>query len=145
MLIRAALPADCAALADLDAQCNPSPWHETQFAAALGNIHNQTILAESDGLLLGFAVWQTVCGESELHLIAVSPKHRRQGIAAGLMANWLAQTAGAAKHFLEVRHSNEAAIALYRRFGFDECGRRKNYYPLPDGTREDAILMEQIC
>ena len=39
---------------------------------------------------------------------------------------------------LEVRPSNTAAIALYRGFGFEEAGRRKNYYDLP---KEDALIL----
>ena len=42
------------------------------------------------------------------------------------------------KVFLEVRASNEAALGLYRRFGFSEAGRRANYYERP---REDALVM----
>ena len=39
---------------------------------------------------------------------------------------------------LEVRPSNSAAIALYRSFGFEEAGRRRNYYDLP---KEDALIL----
>ncbi|MCP1660780.1 ribosomal protein S18-alanine N-acetyltransferase [Neisseria perflava] len=146
MNIRAATAADCAALAALDAQCNPSPWSATQFAAALDGRFDTVLLAERDGGLAGLIVWQTVCGESELHLIATAPAQRRQGIAAQLMAQWF-QTAlevGCTRLFLEVRDNNTAAQTLYRRYGFQECGRRKGYYPLPEGAREDAVLMERV-
>lgn len=148
MIIRPALPADCPALAALDAQCNPSPWSAAQFQTALNNrFDNITVLAEADGTIGGFAVWQTLCGESELHLIATAPARRRAGLASQLMAAWF-QTASAQhaeRLFLEVRAANLAAQALYRKHGFTECGRRKAYYPLPDGSREDAVLMEKSC
>ncbi|WP_370632683.1 GNAT family N-acetyltransferase, partial [Eikenella sp. Marseille-P7795] len=55
----------------------------------------------------------------------------------------------AAKHirriFLEVRSSNRAAFALYQQHGFIPSGRRPGYYPRPDGSREDALLMEKLC
>ena len=44
---------------------------------------------------------------------------------------------------LEVRPSNTAAVALYRKLGYEEIGVRKNYYPADPqlGTREDALVM----
>jgi ribosomal-protein-alanine N-acetyltransferase len=41
---------------------------------------------------------------------------------------------------LEVRPSNEAAIRLYQRYGFERIGVRRGYYPT-EGGREDAIVM----
>lgn len=147
MKIRAAAAADCAALAQLDAQCNPSPWRAAQFVAAVEGRFDTVLLAEREEELCGFIVWQSICGESELHLIATSPACRRQGVAAQLMAHWFQTAADEAceRLFLEVRAGNEGAQALYRKYGFQECGRRRAYYPLPDGTREDAVLMEKSC
>ena len=45
------------------------------------------------------------------------------------------------KLWLEVRASNERARAVYLRYGFSEVGRRRAYYPVPQGPREDALLM----
>ena len=42
---------------------------------------------------------------------------------------------------LEVRISNQRAREVYRRYGFEETGRRPAYYPVPQGPREDALLM----
>ena len=92
-------------------------------------------------------MWQTVFDESELHLIAVAPEYRRQGIASALLQHWqnTVQQQGATRLLLEVRASNETAQQLYRKHGFQTCGRRKNYYALPDGGSEDAVLMEKSC
>lgn len=146
MEIRHALPEDCAVLAALDAQCNPSPWSAAQFQAALESRFGTVRVLLENGVPAAFAVWQTVDGESELHLIATVPAHRRAGLASRLLDDWF-QTASphAGRLFLEVRAANPAAQALYRKHGFTECGRRKNYYSLPDGTREDAVLMEKSC
>ena len=144
-MIRAATAADCAALAALDARCNPSPWRESQFQSALnGRLDTVLVDADSDGIR-GFIVWQSVCGESELHLIAAAPELRRQGIATALMQQWFqtASAQGCERLFLEVRASNISAQNLYRKYGFQECGRRKGYYPLPDGGSENAVLMEK--
>jgi ribosomal-protein-alanine N-acetyltransferase len=48
---------------------------------------------------------------------------------------------GAAQLWLEVRGSNLRAQALYHRFGLETVGVRKRYYPAPDGSREDALVM----
>ncbi|STZ75344.1 ribosomal protein S18-alanine N-acetyltransferase [Bergeriella denitrificans] len=147
MNIRPAQATDCAALAALDARCNPSPWSAAQFAAALDGRFERVFLAEYSDGLCGLIVWQSVCGESELHLLATAPEYRRRGIASGLLEYWQQAAADEActRLFLEVRAGNEAAQALYRKYGFQPCGRRTAYYTLPDGGREDAVLMEQSC
>lgn len=145
MIIRPAAAEDCAKLAETDRSGNPSPWSENQFRAAVAGKTETVLLAEKEQKICGFIVWQSVCGESELHLIATAPEYRRQGVAAALLTQWF-QTASAhniTRLFLEVRAGNEAAQALYRKHGFAECGRRRDYYPLPDGGREDALLMEK--
>ncbi len=147
-MIRVATAADCAALAALDAQCNPSPWSAAQFQTALTQPHDSVWLLQTPSHdIAGFAVWQTLFDESELHLIATAPALRRQGIAAQLLAAWFqtASAQGVRRFFLEVRAGNEAAQTLYRKHGFTECGRRRDYYPLPDGSREDALWMEKLC
>ncbi len=78
--------------------------------------------------------------EAELELIAVDPAAQRLGLAQQLFAE-LAQELRAARWnemILEVRASNLPALALYRKLGFVETGRRKDYYQIPV---EDALLM----
>ena len=147
MKIRTAALEDCPALAALDPRCNPSPWSAAQFQTALHSPHDYVVVLEGAGqTLAGFAVWQTLFDESELHLIATEPALRRQGLATQLLNEWF-QTAAAEnlqRLFLEVREGNLNAQALYRKHGFAECGRRRDYYPLPEGGREDAVWMEKI-
>jgi [ribosomal protein S18]-alanine N-acetyltransferase len=70
--------------------------------------------------------------------LAVSPERRRRGVGAALMESALLYLRGrTARVTLQVRVSNSAAIALYRRFSFREDGRLRRYYP--DG--EDALVM----
>ena len=147
MLIRLAQTEDVAALAALDARCNPVPWSVKQFLAALNSPHDTVLLAWQDKQLAGFAVWQTVCDESELHLIATAPEYRRQGLAGRLLISWQQACVeqGVRRLLLEVRDSNHAAQQLYVKHGFQAYTRRRQYYSLPDGTREDAVLMEQAC
>lgn len=147
MNIRAALATDCAALAAIDRACNPSPWSEKQFQTALNQTCGTVLLLEDSGAPAAFIVWQTVAGESELHLIATAPAARRQGYADALLQRWSADCAanGVTRLLLEVRESNAAAQALYRKHGFADMARRRGYYSLSDGAREDALIMEKIC
>ena len=72
--------------------------------------------------------------------MAVDPSRRRQGVAAQLLRVFddFARANHLAFLTLEVRPSNQAAIALYQGFGFIEAGRRRNYYDLP---KEDALIL----
>ncbi|UOP05579.1 ribosomal protein S18-alanine N-acetyltransferase [Conchiformibius kuhniae] len=142
MMLRPARETDLPALAALDARCNPSAWTLRQFQAACAAPHDRILLIERDGAPAAFAVWQCVCGEAELHLIATAPEYRRQGLAARLLAAVADDVAqcGGERILLEVRAGNVAAQALYRAHGFTELAVRPRYYQ--DG--EDAVLMFQL-
>lgn len=146
MNIRRAVYVDCAALAALDAVCNPSAWTQRQFESALVSPSEQVFLAEKDGRLVAFIVWQNLPDESELHLIATALEYRRRGVASALLEYWFANLPeGTQRLLLEVHAGNIGAQALYAAHGFTDAGRRKNYYRTADGKTEDAVLMEKIC
>ena len=96
--------------------------------------------AELDGCVAGILIGRVAADEFEILNLAVRQARRRQGVATQLVRAALdyARTAGAGQIYLEVRASNEAAIALYARIGFRACGRRPNYYLNP---AEDAVLL----
>lgn len=121
------------------------PWTEDMFLhelSAEGVTH--VLVARSDEgsgpRIVGFLCAWIVAGELQINNIAVHPGYRRRGVASQLLAEMLcrAKVMGAKAGYLEVRASNEAANALYQRYGFRQIGRRRNYYERP---REDAILM----
>ena len=82
--------------------------------------------------------------EAEVITIATRPKLRGQGIAKALMQNAMAQAqlSGVLQMFLEVALDNVAAIRLYQSLGFEEVGRRKDYYKRACGPRVDALVMQ---
>jgi ribosomal-protein-alanine N-acetyltransferase len=97
-------------------------------------------IAEHEGRVIGFLMGRAAADEFEILNLAVTQACRRRGVATGLlqtMAAW-ARTAGTKRAYLEVRASNEGALALYMHHGFTACGRRTAYYQNP---REDAILL----
>jgi ribosomal-protein-alanine N-acetyltransferase len=92
--------------------------------------------------LAGFVLSRFSGEEEEMLLIAVMPDERGVGLGASLLEDFFnnARARGARRVFLEVRANNEAS-SFYRRMGFDEIGRRPNYYRARDGRQMDAISM----
>lgn len=92
------------------------------------------------GELAGYCVLYFAAGEGEIETIAVAEKYRKLGAGDALLSEVKRRMPdlGLEALFLEVRPSNAAALALYRKHGFAEIGRRKNFYRDPE---EDAILM----
>ena len=97
-------------------------------------------VAEHEGIVIGFLIGRAAADEFEILNAAVARSHRRRGIATQLVAAALewSRRPGTQRAYLEVRASNEAAIALYKRHGFSPCGRRSRYYQDPV---EDAVIL----
>lgn len=138
---RAMTPADLEAVADLTHRADPFGWTLRNFSDAHASGNTLTVLTV-DGVTSGIAAVMHVLDESELLEIAVQPTMQGRGYGKALLAQAiaLARRNGAVRMFLEVRESNARARRMYTSFGFEETGRRKNYYPTENG-REDAILM----
>ncbi|KMN79947.1 hypothetical protein VK98_16185 [Chromobacterium sp. LK11] len=139
---RTFLPDDAALLAELESRACAHGWSAAQYRDSVrcGHQFHGLFAAER---LQGFAVTQSVLDEAELLNIVIDPQWQGQGLGKRLLRELRATlaAAGARRLFLEVRAGNAVARGLYAGQGFVENGRRKNYYPCPDG-REDAILME---
>ena len=120
---------------------NPRPWSLSLFSSELRYRESRIYLvARSGTTLVGFAGLMLVAGDGHVTNVGVDESHRRRSVATRLMLE-LARRAlaeGAEALTLEVRVSNEAAQALYRRFGFAPAGVRKAYYA---DTNEDALIM----
>jgi ribosomal-protein-alanine acetyltransferase len=84
----------------------------------------------------GFVIARTLDEEWEIENIAINDSARRRGLGSRLLGALLemARTQGARRVFLEVRESNPAARALYRKCGLVESGRRPRYYRNPEET-----------
>ena len=117
----------------------PTPWSLSMFVLELSKPSGICLAAEIDGQLAGYLVCSRYDTVWHLMNVAVDPARRRQGIAGALMTH-LFETADRPheQYTLEVRESNDAAIALYERFGFRGAGHRRGYY---HDNREDALIM----
>ena len=113
-----------------------SPWTANQVAEVLRSDVNSCALAEDEGLLVGFLVWQETDFEAEVLQIAVLPSYQGQKIATALFDFLPADK----EIFLEVRESNKPAMLFYKKEKFEEIARRKAYYHAPV---EDAIVMKR--
>lgn len=125
----------------LERICFSRPWSKRMLGEELENQCAAFLVAEDeDGKVLGYAGLLVMMDEGYITNVAVFPEYRRMGVAAKIIEVYLnfAKANRLAFLTLEVRPSNAAAIALYQRFGFEEVGRRKNYYDLP---KEDALIL----
>ena len=131
------------AVAELEKICFSDPWSESSVAAELKNPLSLWLVAVENGEVVGYIGSQTVPPESDMMNVAVDPNHRRMGIGEQLVDALCAalQQSGNTSLTLEVRASNESAIALYQKLGFAQVGRRPNYYRNP---REDALILRKV-
>lgn len=98
------------------------------------------LVARLDSTIAGFCSWrQTAPGEAELLNLAVDPAFRRRGVASALLEALHARTQ--CMVFLEVAAPNTAAIALYRRHGWEQVGIRPGYYS--DGTINGIVMKKR--
>ena len=91
----------------------------------------------------GFIIYSLVAGEGEILTVATAPNWRRYGIGEMLVKAALSHLSAerAEAMFLEVGDSNIAALALYRKYGFTEVGRRNNYYGVAQGLKTGATAL----
>lgn len=128
--------------------------HATAFARPWSSLDFARLLAErahvADGLFVGrsaqpagFVLSRTILDEAEILTLAVAPAERGKGYSRPLLDAHLDGLShrGVRRVHLEVEDGNGAALALYRRRGFRETGRRQGYYLKEDGSRAMALTM----
>lgn len=142
LTIRPMEEGDSEAVSRLFAVCFSDPWSKESIEQNLQDAASRNLVAVQGEEILGYIGILAVLDEADITNVAVSPKCRRQGIGQKLLTQLLVscREEGIRHIFLEVRRSNEAALGLYRRAGFQEIGVRKAYYSNP---KEDAILMSR--
>ena len=99
-------------------------------------------VGEIDGVLASYCIMSTGADEAHILNLCVADEFQRRGLGQLLLTTMLddAKEANIKNIFLEVRPSNQAAILLYERLGFNQIGTRKDYYPAKIG-REDAVIL----
>lgn len=132
------LEKDAELIAEIERSCFATPWTAEQVKSS----DDSTVffLARVDEKVVGYGGMYTVLDEGYVTNIGVLPEFRRRGIGAKIVNQLINFSKEKTLSFLslEVRVSNMAAINLYKSFGFEEVGKRKNFYRLPN---EDALIM----
>jgi [ribosomal protein S18]-alanine N-acetyltransferase len=146
-MIRAAVPADVDAVVELEAACQGadawSAWLVRDgVEGGLPTI--RYLVADVEGLVVGYAVASLVGDIAELQRIGVTPAMRRTGVATALLDEVVAQAPdeGANRLLLEVREDNAGALAFYAARGFIEIDRRARYYR--DGTTAVVLRLPLV-
>ncbi len=133
---------DLDAVIEVEAIAYEFPWSVGIFEDCLRAGYLAWVAENRQGQLVGHALMSMVADEAHVLNVCVHPQEQRGGLGRALMRQLMstAQGAGVQRMLLEVRPSNQPAIALYDRLGFREIGRRKGYYP-DAGHREDALVL----
>jgi [ribosomal protein S18]-alanine N-acetyltransferase len=134
---------DLADLLAIEAASFVQPWTNANFLSEFNKTPPTLYVTRRDptGPILGYICFWLVADEIQMLNLAVHPAYRRQGFGRTLMTFLLnrARQKKALKVFLEVRPSNQAALALYESLGFKTLYRRPRYY---ETEGEDALVME---
>ena len=125
---------------EIERASNSAAWSERSFRNEFDNPFGDFRVAVDRTKVVGFGGIWDVIDEAHVTTIAVNPEMRRRGIGKQLMIDLLrrAKERGMTCSTLEVRESNEAAIAMYEKLGYSRCAVRKRYYP---DNHESAIVM----
>lgn len=155
MLIRRMTLEDIVSVVAIERKCFSLPWSEKSFEDSISREDTLFLVCEDDEKMQEETSLDVKCGdakitgyigmylsfnEASITNVAVSPEFRKKGYGDQLVtvAKEVAKEADIQTIFLEVRVSNEPAISLYRKHGFEELGIRKKFYEHPV---EDAYIM----
>lgn len=141
MIIRAWEEKDIDTIAEMELRCFSDPWKKSDLANVVKFPFYQSFLAEEGGQVCGYGCMIVMFETAEVANIAVDIPCRGRGIGGRILSKMheTAKAQGAEESLLEVRVSNQAAIALYEKYGYERYGIRENYY-----GDEDALLMRKV-
>jgi ribosomal-protein-alanine N-acetyltransferase len=134
-------PDDLDRVAAIEAAAYEFPWSRAIFQDCLRAGYDCCVLVD-EAAVIGYGILSSGAGEAHILNVCVLPAEHGKGYGRRIVKRLveLARWHRCERVFLEVRPSNPRAIALYDSMGFNEFGRRPNYYPARKG-REDAIVM----
>lgn len=130
-------------IAQIEKMCFSTPWSESALSEELSNESAVFLCAVEENEVLGYVGFHYVLDEGYIALVAVHPNHRRRGLGRALVEKAIEKAKELNLSFLslEVRVSNVPAQNLYQNLGFENLGKRPNFYTQPN---EDAYIMTKI-
>lgn len=145
LTIRGMGEADLPVVLEIDQLSFPVPWSERTYRSELSdlrasNLHVAEVNQDGRRRIVGYIGYWFIMDEAHISTLAVHPEFRQMGIGEHMLRTALDETLekGILVVTLEVRKSNDAAIRLYQKFGFEVIGTRSRYYR---DNSEDAHIM----
>ena len=131
---------DLSAIERIEQKAYPTPWSRSMFASELAKPTSICLGAFEGPDLVGYVINSRYVDAWHVMNVAVDPEHQRRGVATALLERLFEVTRDDERrgYTLEVRVSNEDAITLYEKLGFESRGIRRGYYT---DNREDALIM----
>ncbi len=137
--VRRAVEDDIKALAALEKECFSENWSEKGIADSMELVYTEFVVAVFEERVVGYISVYCSVDEGEIMNVTVTESMRRKGVAVKMfdMLFDILKERGIQKVFLDVRVSNEPAMSLYEKLGFERVGKRPAFYRKP---REDAYI-----
>lgn len=141
MIIEPLIPDDIETVFEIEQRAHLVPWTRETLLNCQGERYLNLVIRENRHII-GFAICHYVLDEATLFNLAIEPSRQGEGLGKRLLESVIVQLRkqGILTLWLEVRESNPARH-LYETVGFNQVDIRKNYYPTPDGKRENAVVM----
>ena len=136
---------DLSMVSDIERRSYDFPWSHGVFRdCLLAGYH--CIVLERDERVAGYGILSVAAGEAHILNLCVDPNYRSHGYGERLLDQilLLARTAEVREIFLEVRPSNETALALYKKKGFHQVANRPAYYQAQQGREDASVLAKKL-
>ena len=142
LVIRELRDTDIEAVSIIEEECFSMPWKPDDFREMISKDHMLYVVAELDGAVIGGAGAVIVLENGDITNVCISSDYRGKGYGKTMMMGLLdiIKERGCIETTLEVRKSNEVAISMYEKLGFENIGIRPCFYEKPV---EDAIIMKK--
>lgn len=136
---------DLAMVSDIERRSYEFPWSHGVFRDCLLAGYQSIVLMREDRVA-GYGILSVAAGEAHILNLCVEPEFRAHGYGERILDEILfrARSASVREIFLEVRPSNETALALYRKKGFHQVANRPAYYQANKGREDAAVLAKKL-
>jgi len=143
--IRAMKHEDLAHVSDIERRSYDFPWSHGVFRDCMLAGY-RCIVLERDGDVTGYGILSVAAGEAHILNLCIEPDYRSHGYGERLLDEILfrARTSSVREIFLEVRPTNENAMALYKKKGFHQVANRPLYYQAREGREDAAVLVKKL-
>ena len=144
--VRAMTHDDLAMVSDIERRSYDFPWSHGVFRDCLLAGYSCLVL-EREARVIGYGILSIAAGEAHILNLCVDPAYRSHGYGERMLNEILLQSRAASVReiFLEVRPSNDAALALYRKKGFHKVANRPAYYQAREGREDAAVLVKKLA